>query len=50
MHYADLLRLFLLTRHGGIWVDVSSLFIKGLDDLVNIMHPKFSKVLLNKFS
>lgn len=31
-HYADLLRLELLTRHGGVWADATALCLRPLDD------------------
>lgn len=31
-HYSDLLRLELLTRHGGVWADATALCLRPLDD------------------
>jgi hypothetical protein len=49
-HAADLLRILLIEQQGGIWVDSTTIFLNGLDELENIMSRKIAPLVANRFS
>ncbi len=49
-HAADLLRILLIEQQGGIWVDSTTIFLNGLDQLENIMSGKIAPLIANRFS
>jgi len=40
----------LIAEQGGIWVDSTTLFINGLEELENIMSDKYEHIITNRFS
>lgn len=41
-HFSDILRIYLLNRYGGIWVDSTILFTRNLDDIVPVDMPFYT--------
>lgn len=41
-HFSDLLRMNLLKRHGGIWLDSTILLTKDIDSIINTSLPYYS--------